>query len=348
MSEFDLIATYFTWDDFDKQSHQANTTIQKTSNVIKSVGDDAAVLSLAPNLHLVTSIDTLVSGVHFPVNTNAYDIGYKCLAVNLSDLAAMGAKPEWFTLALTLPDINHDWLSEFSRGLKTLAEETGISLVGGDTTSGPLAISIQVMGSVEAGKALFRNGAQLGDKIYVTGTLGDGAAGLASLQDRLDLSDLHASHCQKRLNRPTARLNEVDLIKNFATACIDVSDGLLQDLSHILNQSNLVSSEMALDSSLDTREDTESELGAKLDLSQIPFSNALKSINNQQALSFALTGGDDYELLFTVPEAIHADFLKAMNSNDFVVTCIGAITNEKDIIDYYNNPLNEKGFIHFS
>jgi len=203
VSEFDLIETYFTWEYDDHCS----------DNIIKGVGDDAAVLTLSPNQQLVTSIDTLISGVHFPENTSAYDIGYKALAVNLSDLAAMGAKPEWFTLALTLPEINHEWLNQFSLGLKTLAKASGISLVGGDTTSGPLAISIQVMGSVESGKALYRSGASSRDKIYVTGTLGDAAAGLASIQNRLALPNTHADYCQQRLNRPRPRNAESNLIK---------------------------------------------------------------------------------------------------------------------------------------
>ena len=178
MSEFDLIKTYFTWEDFSSSTNS-------TSNIIKSVGDDAAVLSLTRNQQLVTSIDTLVCGVHFPEDTLPYDIAHKALAVNLSDLAAMGSKPEWFTLALTLPAIDHQWLTEFSRGLKALAIASNIQLVGGDTTSGPLAISIQVMGSVETDKALYRSGSQVGESIYATGTLGDGAAGLATIQNTL-------------------------------------------------------------------------------------------------------------------------------------------------------------------
>jgi len=335
MSEFDLIATYFTWKNPSQQSKDISSNT--SSNIVKSVGDDAAVLALAPNQQLVTSIDTLVSGVHFPPNTSPYDIGYKALAVNLSDLAAMGSKPEWFTLALTLPEIDHQWLSEFSRDLKELAEEVGIALVGGDTTSGPLAISIQVMGSVETGKALYRNGAKQGDKIYVTGTLGDGAAGLASIQNKLELTEAHADYCQQRLNRPTPRLNESDLIKDFASACIDVSDGLLQDLSHILKQSNLSDLKNTL-------------LGAEIDLTQIPFSKALKSIANQQATEFALTGGDDYELLFTIPETQEAQFLENNNSSGcvFEFSCIGIITNQKGIVDTNNNPLKTTGFNHFS
>lgn len=326
MSEFDLIATYFTWDVPHKDS--------LSSNIIKSVGDDAAVLSLAPNQQLVTSIDTLISGVHFPVNTSPADIGYKALAVNLSDLAAMGARPEWFTLALTLPEINHEWLRAFSIGLKTLAEEAGIVLVGGDTTSGPLAISIQVMGSVEAGKALYRNGAKQGDKIYVTGSLGDSAAGLLSIQAKLDLSKDNKIYCQERLNRPTPRLKESKLIKDLASSCIDISDGLLQDLSHILKQSNLSNSD-----------DT---IGAMLDMTQLPLSSALKSIDTQQAIEFALSGGDDYELLFTIPEALEAELIEKNKTHEYDFTCIGNITSKQGIIDCNLNTLNTAGFNHFS
>ena len=334
MSEFDLIATYFTWDDFRNVSNPGNHSTQKTSNVIKSVGDDAAVLSLAPNQQLVTSIDTLVSGVHFPTNTKPFDIGHKALAVNISDLAAMGAKPEWFTLALTLPEINHEWLIEFSRGLKTLAEEVDIALVGGDTTSGPLSISIQVMGSVEAGKALYRSGAKQGDRIYVTGTLGNGALGLASIQNRVELTKDDAEFCEQRLNRPTSRLKESSVISDFASACIDVSDGLLQDLTHILKQSNLVHPELTL--------------GAEINLSKIPLSEALKNIDKQQSLEFALTGGDDYELLFTIPEALETKFLEAAKVSGYGFSCIGVITNDNVIVDTNNNSLETKGFNHFS
>lgn len=338
MNEFDLIETYFTWDKPSQTSNQVSA-VSNSSCIVKSIGDDAAVLSLNPKQQLVTSIDTLVSGVHFPKNTAPFDIAHKALAVNLSDLAAMGAKPEWFTLALTLPEITHAWLSEFSRGLKTLATEVGIALVGGDTSSGPLTISIQVMGSVTAGQALYRNGAKSGDKIYVTGTLGDGAAGLAYLQNNLTLTERAADYCQQRLNRPTARLNHSALIKNFASACIDISDGLLQDLSHILKQSSLASADHSA---------TNHSLGAEITLFQIPLSEALSSINKQQALEFALTGGDDYELLFTVPEALHAEFLALSKASECHFSCIGTITPAAGIIDSNNNPLNITGFKHFS
>lgn len=323
MSEFDLIATYFTWDVSSQPSH----------HIIKSIGDDAAVLSLEPNQQLVTSIDTLVSGVHFPEDTSGFDIGYKALAVNLSDLAAMGAQPEWFTLALTLPEVDHEWLAEFSSGLKELAQEYQIALVGGDTTSGPLAISIQVMGSVETDKALYRNGTKEGDSIYVTGTLGDGAVGLLSLRNQIKLTSEDAVFCQQRLNRPTPRLYESELIKDFASAAIDVSDGLLQDLSHILEQS--------------TSSHSDEVLGAELDLFRFPFSKALKSINSQQALEFALAGGDDYELLFTIPANVEKAFLALIKQSNYQFTRIGTITNNNSIVDTNNKSLTATGFNHF-
>ncbi|MCL4119107.1 UNVERIFIED_CONTAM: hypothetical protein GTU68_003176 [Idotea baltica] len=329
MSEFDLIADYFTWDAPQTYSKQNNS-----NEVIKSVGDDAAVLSLAPHQQLVTSIDTLISGVHFPENTSAADIAYKALAVNLSDLAAMGAKPEWFTLALTVPNIQHDWLAEFSNSLKTLAKNVGIALVGGDTTKGHLSISIQVMGSVDSGKALFRDGASINDKIYVTGSLGDGVVGLLSRLNKLKLDNESANYCETRLNRPTARLNESELIKDLASSCIDISDGLLQDLSHILKQSSLPNEQ--------------SKVGATLDLTQLPLSKALKAINKKQAINYALSGGDDYELLFTIPEDNVEELIERNRTHQYEFTCIGTITNKQGIIDNNHNPLKTTGFDHFS
>ena len=321
MDEFDLIETYFTWE-------QESSTSSSDPSVAVSVGDDAAVLNLPPNSQLVTSIDTLVSGVHFPENTPADAIGHKALAVNLSDLAAMGAKPAWFTLALTLPKIDYDWLKEFSRGLKKLAQQFQISLVGGDTTRGPLTISIQVMGFVESNRALLRSGAKMGDKVYVTGTLGDAATGLDSIIRNLKLSQDDKDYCELRLNYPMPRLLESDTIRAYATSCIDLSDGLLQDITHILKASNK---------------------GAEIDLSSIPLSRALSKIDKKQALGYALSGGDDYELLFTIPSEEESVFLKKMQQSDYPVTCIGVI-NELygSIVDPEGNNLMSKGYNHFS
>ena len=190
------------------------------------------------------------------------------------------------------------------------------------------------MGSVEAGKALYRSGAKQGDRIYVTGTLGNGALGLASIQNRVELTKDDAEFCEQRLNRPTSRLKESSVISDFASACIDVSDGLLQDLTHILKQSNLVHPELTL--------------GAEINLLKIPLSEALKNIDKQQSLEFALTGGDDYELLFTIPEAFETKFLEAAKVSGYGFSCIGKITNDNVIVDTNNNSLETKGFNHFS
>ncbi len=316
MHEFDVIARYFSWD----------TTA--TRSVVRGVGDDAAVLDVPADKQLVTSIDTLISGVHFPQHTSAQAIGHKALAVNLSDLAAMGANPAWFTLALTMPEMNNDWLKGFSSGLQSLAQQYGIALVGGDTTRGTLSISIQVMGLVDKGKALLRSGAKAGDKIYVTGTLGDAAAGLQTILGKLKLAATDQQFCQQQLNQPQPRLHESCIISGFASACIDISDGLLQDLSHILVASGV---------------------GARIDTRKIPLSAALKTLERAQALQFALSGGDDYALLFTIPVAQEEQFLSAMQSSMYTdVQCIGVISNDKNTIhDQHNHLLTATGYQHF-
>ncbi len=306
MHEFNLIEAYFTWGDVPK-------------HVKTSVGDDAAVLDIPPNTQLVTSVDTLISGVHFPKNTPPNAIGHKALAVNLSDLAAMGATPKWFTLALTLPEIDNVWLEGFSQGLKTLAQQHDCFLIGGDTTRGPLSITIQAMGLVGSDSAVLRSGAKVGDKIYITGTLGDAAYGLEHQNNKA---------CKRRLDYPTPRIDASSLIKNHATSCIDISDGLLQDLSHVLNASSV---------------------GAQLDLSAIPLSKTLHGLELSEALKHALNGGDDYELLFTVPEGKKAPFeKKASKSGGVYFTCIGVITEQVNlIVDKKANQLNAKGYNHF-
>ncbi len=312
MHEFNLIQKYFTW-----ENPPADVTI--------AVGDDAAVMNIPEGKQLVTSIDTLISDVHFPKETPAHAIGYKALAVSLSDLAAMGATPKWFTLALTFPKIDQSWLDSFSKGLKTLAQEYQCFLVGGDTTKGPLSISIQVMGLVDTDKALLRSRAKSGDKIYVTGTLGDANAGLDSLlNDSKVLAAEARIFCQRRLNYPTPRLNESVVIKGLASSCIDLSDGLLQDLSHILNLS---------------------KVGAQLDLSQLPLSSALKTLDTKKYQDYILTGGDDYELLFTVPKENESKLLDELGDS---VTCIGSIAKGvQGIIDKGGKPLESSGYNHF-
>ena len=332
--EFDLIARYFDWP-------------ARGAGVALSVGDDAALLSVKAQQQLAISVDTLVSGVHFPVDTDPADVGHKALTVNVSDMAAMGAEARWFTLALTLPDYNCEWLSAFSQGLKQAADDYKVDLIGGDTTRGSQTITIQIMGEVSADKALRRSAAAQGDVIFVTNYLGDAAAGLAIYQQLLNVgidqsaetkqdtvieqqSSLNDAqkYCLSRLNRPTARIVESRVIAEYANACIDVSDGLLQDLSHILKASGV---------------------GAVINTDTIQFSDAISSLYSQaECLDFALGGGDDYELLFTVPSERSKAFQAAMSDQGLVCQSIGMI-NERagKITNQHGEPLTASGFQHF-
>lgn len=331
MGEFDLIEKYFTWD--DSSTHQSDS-----ASIIKGIGDDGAILKCPANQHLVTSVDTLVSGVHFPEDTDPQAIGHKALAVNLSDLAAMGATPTWFTLALTLPDSNDNWLSAFSSGLKKIAQAFDIKLIGGDTTRGPLSITINVMGFVNSNETLLRDGAKPSEKIYVTGTLGGAALGLkahqnslsASQKSLLNTADFDA--CIHQLNYPNPRIAESVVIANYASACMDISDGLLQDLSHLTNLSGT---------------------GAEIDLNKLPLPKALAKLKDEDAWSFALSGGDDYELLFTVAETKVSDFERALHHLSTPIRCIGVITSEKGKISdttgrLLNKTSQSQGYDHFS
>ncbi|HHB92394.1 MAG TPA: thiamine-phosphate kinase [Thioploca sp.] len=271
MSEFDLISRYFS------------TKFPQRSDVDLSIGDDAAICTVPPNMQLVTAIDTLVADVHFPLTTKPEDIGYKALAVNLSDIAAMGATPVWMTLALTCPEFNEIWLQRFSDGLLELARLNQVSLIGGDTTRGPLTITIQITGLVPLNTALKRNGANPGDSIYVTGTLGDAGLGLQVAKQQVVLSTLAKKYTLSRLNRPTPRLQIGQKLLKIATSAIDISDGLVADLGHILNFSNV---------------------GASLQIDNLPLSDELlESVPYETAIELALTAGDDYELCFTTPES---------------------------------------------
>jgi len=318
--EFDLIARYFNWSASGK-------------GVELGVGDDAALVSLKPRHQLAVSVDTLVPGVHFPLDTHPADIAYKALTVNVSDMAAMGAEPRWFTLALTLSEYDNTWLEAFSQGLKQAAKQYSVDLIGGDTTRGPQTISIQIMGEVEQGKALTRAGAQAGDALFVTSSLGDAAAGLGIHQAtaNLPVSELlnAQQYCLSRLNRPTARVLESRVIKQFATACIDVSDGLLQDLSHILNASGL---------------------GAVIDTDRMPISSRLSALYPyEQCLKYALTGGDDYELLFSIPAAAVDDFQSAMKTAQHACQQIGYVDSGLPALiqDHTGQALASDGFQHF-
>jgi thiamine-monophosphate kinase len=260
------------------------------ADVRLGIGDDAALLAPPAGHELAVSTDTLVGGVHFPFATSAHDLGWKALAVNLSDLAAMGATPAWSLLALTLPEATREFVAEFIDGYAELAAQHGVALVGGDTTRGPLAIGVTVHGFVAPGRALRRDGAQPGDLVFVTGTLGDAAAGLRCL-DRGD-ARAHAlfnapadtrETLIARLNRPTPRVAAGAALRDFASACIDISDGLLADLGHISARSGV---------------------GIEIEADALPASSALLSLfDREECLLLQATGGDDYELAFCVPPA---------------------------------------------
>jgi thiamine-monophosphate kinase len=266
-------------------------TAQGRDDVRLGIGDDAALLAVPEGQELAVAIDTMVEGVHFPRDTAPADLGWKALAVNLSDLAAMGATPAWALLALTLPrsgaaEARQRFVDAFAEGFAQLAQPHRLALVGGDTTGGPLTISVAVHGFVPPGKALRRTGAKPGDAVMVTGTLGDAAAGLHLLQ-RGGVDGAQAAYLVERLHRPTPRIAAGLALRERASACLDVSDGLVADLGHICASSGV---------------------GAEIESALLPRSPALLGLfDDATACDFALSGGDDYELCFTVPAARAAE-----------------------------------------
>jgi len=318
LSEFELIQNCFT----------GPAAASLRSDVRLGIGDDCAILSPRPNHELLVSVDTLVAGVHFPASISPYQVARRSLAVNLSDLAAMGAEPAWFTLALTLPEANESWLREFSRGLFDVANQAGISLVGGDTTRGPLSITIQVQGYAPAGQALRRDRAQVGDLVYVSGSLGDAGAGLAlALSGNIEETDYLVS----RFLSPTARIDTGRALLGVASAAIDISDGLLADLGHILKRS---------------------QVGVKLQANAIPLSQSLRqAVGERKSLELALSAGDDYELCFCVPPE-KADKLTVIAEQTGVpLSRIGVITTETELYVLDENgqsmSLPPAGYQHF-
>ena len=315
MSEFNLIREYFT---------------RNAENADLGVGDDAALFRVSPHHQLAVSVDMSVAGTHFYANAAPYDIGWKCMAVNISDMAAMGATPRWATLALALPDVNQEWLAEFSRGLFACADTFRVHLVGGDTTRGALNISIQIMGEVPTGKALLRSGAKLDDDIWVSGHVGSAALGLAQLQGKIELPAEVRQTCLSALNQPMPRIALGLALQNIAHSCIDVSDGLLADLGHILEASTL---------------------GANVDLSLIPCQLFLKSqLDNPLIRQCILAGGDDYELIFTAPASQRAAIKWLSEQLNLPLTIIGHTTANSDVVVHYQGQsleIAKKGFDHF-
>lgn len=312
--EFDIIREFFT-----RPGHD--------DSVVLGIGDDAALLAVPPGEALVVTTDTLVAGRHFPDDAAAYDIGWKSLAVNLSDLAAMGATARWVTLAITLPDNDEPFLRDFSRGFFALAEQAQVRLIGGDTTRGPLSITVTAMGTVPAEQALRRDGARAGDDLYVSGTLGDAGLGLRlALEQWLDdIAPQDSAHALERLHKPQPRLALGLALRGLASACMDVSDGLAQDLGHLLRAS---------------------QVGAELELDTLPLSPALRAIDPAFAAILALTSGDDYELLFTAP----ASARDAIAALPVPCTRIGRMTGTGKLVFLRNGQpvdMPVAGYTHF-
>ncbi len=268
LGEFGIIQRYFS-------------ALGSADDVVLGVGDDCALLQLQPGEELAVSTDTAVEGVHFPEDGFPEDIAYRCVAAAASDLAAMGARPLGMTLSLTLPSVDELWLQAFSEGLAAVVKATGLPLVGGDTTRGPLTIGVQVLGAVPAGLALRREGAAVGDQLCMSGNPGDAAGGLALLQGEWLPEPEFGEHLYQRFYRPSSRLKLGQSLLGVATSCIDISDGMLADAGHLADASGV---------------------RLRIDPERLPLSAALQSHPApQQALQWALGGGDDYELLFTLP-----------------------------------------------
>src|SRR5574340_1237181 len=290
MSEFDLIRRYFT---------------RAAPSALLGVGDDAALLQASDGNVLAVSCDMLVSGTHFLPDADPYLLGHKTLAVNLSDMAAMGAAPRWATLAIALPGADEAWLEKFSEGFFALAQQYGVELIGGDTTRGPLNLCVTIIGEVPALQALRRSGAQVGDEIWVSGRLGDASLALAHLQGLIVLSGSELAACAAALHQPQPRVSLGAALRGIASSAIDISDGLLADLGHILEAS---------------------QLGAEIEFAALPLSPAMQGyISQPLARQCVLSGGDDYELCFTAPAARHAELPEIAARLGLPLTHIGKI-----------------------
>ena len=293
MPEFDLIRRL--------QDRIAAPLFERESGCVVGIGDDGAVLEVQPGRQLVVCTDTLNEGVHFPTNTTARALGHKALAVNLSDLAAMGAEPAWFFLNLALPDESTAWLDEFAAGMGDLASEAGILLAGGDTTTGPLSVTVTALGHVEPGRALLRSGAQAGDLVVVSGAPGRAACAL----ERLGHGEEPGAAGRMALDYPRPRLALGRALCGLATSCIDVSDGLLADLGHILEQSGV---------------------GAEVSVDALPIDTELAGFDDAHRWSLQLGGGDDHELCFTAPAGAETRLAALAGELGLALTVIGRIT----------------------
>ncbi len=296
MSEFDLI----------RQLHERINGGGSSACVV-GIGDDGAVLEIPRDRQVVVTTDTLVEGVHFLTTTDAQRLGHKALAVNLSDLASMGAQPAWFFLALTLPAPELSWLESFARGMGDLAQSAGIALAGGDTTSGPLSITITAIGLVEPGKALTRDGARKGELVVVSGYLGDAAHALEIIQ----AGGMPGPASRAALECPEPRLQLGRQLRGLATSCIDISDGLVTDLGHVLEAS---------------------AAGAEINIDLLPRSASLAGLPGAQRRQLQICGGDDYELCFTIPGSRREELDRIAKECACPLTVIGKINASDELV----------------
>jgi len=320
MKEFELINRFFTGRGITRR------------DVDLGIGDDCALVTIPEGCQLAVTTDTLVEGVHFFSDISPKALGHRILAVNLSDLAAMGAEPAWISIGLTLPNVDETWLEQFTEGMHDIAEYYNVQLIGGDTTQGPLTITVCAKGIVPKGKALTRSGAKVGDWLYVTGDLGDAALAIEARKQGWELSDEDRSYAQKKFDYPAPQVAAGQVLRGLANSAIDISDGLLADLSHIL---------------------THSGVGATIHADKVPFSNALKNLPNEEVrLMLAMAYGDDYQLLFTVPDSNRVAVEKRLAEYGVTPTCIGQINaNVGDVSLLYKDkpwPFPATGFEHFS
>lgn len=316
MNEFQLIARYFDW---------------SASNADLGVGDDAALVRVTPGKQLAISADMLVEGRHFFADVDPDCLGRKVLAVNLSDMAAMGAMPRWFTLALALPQIDTRWLEAFSRGLRAMADEYGVTLIGGDTTCGPLTISIQIMGEVDAGAALLRSGGHPGDDLWVSGPLGAAAAAVMHRSGRIVLQPDIFSQCEVRLDLPVPRVALGQRLCGLASAALDISDGLLADAGHLCERSGC---------------------GAEIELACVPYPHEIGALPAELLQEAILAGGDDYELCFAAPAA-QRDAIETLKvAMDLPLTRVGRLVAGQGVrvVDQDGKALTllHAGFDHFA
>jgi thiamine-monophosphate kinase len=320
LGEFELIDRFFR---------------RPTRHTVLGIGDDAALLAPTPGCELAVSVDMLVAGRHFFEDVDPEALGHKTLAVNLSDLAAMGAKPRWALLAGALPDADEAWLAAFARGFFALADAHGVDLVGGDTTKGPLNLCVTILGEVPPGQALRRSGARPGDAVYISGALGAAALAVAQHRGRIALTRDELAPCESALLRPIPRVALGEALRGMATAAIDVSDGLVGDLGHVLDASGA---------------------GATLDLAAIPrvpaIDRVLAGSQRELALACLLAGGDDYELCFTAPERCARDIASLARQLELALTRIGAIEQRPGlvVVGEHGHPLASlpRAFDHFA